>query len=338
VTPEQFAARRREGWSELERRLGQARRGALRSVSATDLERLGLLYRHAASDLAIARRDFPDHPVTEYLNALCGRVHPLLHRGVPLRPSALPAFYATGLPRAVRLAAPYVAASLALSLVGVIAGWLAVRLRPDVAATLIPDSLFDRMARGEAHGGLGDAPLAASFIIQNNIRVALLCFVGGAFLGIPTALTLLANGWMLGTIGAAIHRDGFDARFWALIVPHGVIELSVIVLAGATGLMLGDAVLRPGLLRRSDALAGAARRAVGLAVGAASLLVVAGCLEGFVSPSDLPIAAKYAIGAATALLLYGWLVLAGRRRRQPGPRLELSSPSPSAPGPGSAPP
>jgi uncharacterized membrane protein SpoIIM required for sporulation len=328
VTAEQFAARRQEGWAELERRVGQARRGALRSIPAADLERFGVLYRHAASDLAIARRDFPDDPVTDYLNSLCGRAHPLLYRGTPLRLSALPAFYAAGLPRVVRRAGPYVAASLALTVVGVIAGWLAVLRRPDLAATLIPDSLFDRMARGEVHGGIGDAPLTASFIIQNNIRVALICFCGGALLGIPTALTLLANGWMLGTLAAAVHRDGFDVRFWALIVPHGVIELSVIVIAGATGLMLGDAILRPGLLRRADSLAIVARFAVALAVGAASLLVVAGCLEGFVSPSDLPIPAKYAVGATTAVLLYSWLLLGGRSRPAPRPQLKLDSTSP----------
>lgn len=325
MSPEQFAARRQEAWAELERRVGQARRGALRSVSVADLERFGVLYRHAASDLAIARRDFPQHPVTEYLNGLCGRAHPLLHRGAPLRPSAVPAFYATGLPRAVRQAGPYVAASLGLSLVGVIAGWLAVWLRPDLAATLVPDSLFDRMARGEVHGGIGNAPLVASLLIQNNVRVALICFAGGALLGIPTALTLLLNGAMLGAIGSAIHRDGLDYPFWALIVPHGVVELTVIVLAGATGLMLGDAVLRPGLLRRADALSAVALRAVVLAVGAASLLVIAGCLEAYVSPSALPAPGKYAVGATNAVLLYSWLLLAGRPGHGARPMLDLNS-------------
>jgi len=326
VTADQFAASRRAGWSEPEQRLGQARRGALRSVPAADLERFGVLYRRAASDLAIARRDFPDHPVTVYLNSLCGLAHPLLYRGAPLRPSALPAFYATGLPRAVRKAGPYVIASLVLSLVGVLAGWLAVRLRPDLAATLIPDSLFDKMARGEVQGGVGDAPLTASFLIQNNVRVALICFATGPALGIPTALTLLANGWMLGTLAAAVHRDGFDERFWALIVPHGVIELSVIVLAGATGLMLGDAILRPGLLRRVDALAAAARRSIALVLGAASLLVIAGLLEAYVSPSGLPIGAKYAVGATSAVLLYSWLLLAGRSRAPAPMGLRLDGP------------
>jgi len=316
MTADAFVAGRRAGWQELESRMAQAHRGRLRGVSPGDLERFGVLYRRASSDLAIARRDFPDDAVTEYLNDLCARAHPLLFRGSPLRPSALPQFFATGLPRIFRAAAPYVLASLGFTLVGFLAGWLAVSLRPDIASTLIPNSYFDKMARGEVPPGLPDAPFDASYIITNNIRVALIAFAGGVLLGIPTAAALLLNGWTLGTIAAAIHRDGLDLRFWSIIAPHGIIELSVIVFAGAAGLMLGDAILRPGLRRRTDALAAAAGRAVYLAVGMALLLVIAGLFEAFVSPQDLPEGAKYAIAAANGTWLYSWLLLSGRTARR----------------------
>ena len=123
---------------------------------------------------------------------------------------------------------------------------------------------------------------------------------------------------MLGTVAAAVRLGGYDFQFWSLIVPHGVLELSVIVISGGTGLMLGDAILRPGQLRRGEALAQVARHAVMLVLGAASLLVIAGTLEAFVSPSALPDGAKLAIGATVGVLLYSWLLLAGRnpqRRR-----------------------
>jgi uncharacterized membrane protein SpoIIM required for sporulation len=328
VSVDTFVLRRQQGWQELERCVAAARGGALRDVSARDLERFGILYRRTVSDLAIARRDYPDEEITYYLNGLCARAHPLLYRGSPLRLGSLPSFYATGLPRAFRAAKPYVLASLGLSMLGVLAGWLAVALRPDLAATLIPHSLFDQMARGEVPtGGLDNAGFTAGFIIQNNIRVALLCFAGGALLGLPTVYVLLVNGWTLGTLAAAVHRDGFDVSFWSFIVPHGVIELSVIIFAGATGMMLGDAVLRPGLLSRADSLSRVAGRAVQLAVGAASLLVIAGLLESYVSPTTLPQSAKYLIGGASAVLLYSWLLLAGRpRRTQPQLSLERIAP------------
>ena len=316
MTLERFVAERRTRWAELEAAVKRARRGRLRGTPAEEIERFGLLLRHSASDLAIARRDYPDAEVTAYLNALCARAHPLLYRGTPMRLSSIPAFYARGLPRAFRAARPYILASLALMAIGFIAGFVALYLRPDLRSALVPQSLFDQMARGQIQANVPDAPLAASFIIQNNIRVALVCFAGGVLLGLPTAFVLLVNGWMLGTIAAAVHEGGYDLAFWSLIVPHGVIELSVIVIAGGTGLMLGASILRPGHPSRADALGGAARRAAVLALGIATLLIVAGTLEAFVSPSTLPGAAKLAIGAVTGLLLYSWLLRGGREPRR----------------------
>jgi uncharacterized membrane protein SpoIIM required for sporulation len=321
VSIDAFIAERQSRWAALEAAIKTAKRGRLRSQSASEIERFGLLLRQTSSDLAIARRDHPDAPITEYLNTLCARAHPLLYRGRPWRVGSIGPFFATALPRSFRAAWPYIVASLGLMVIGFIAGWLAVDLRPDLRASLVPPSLFDEMARGQIGTGVQDAPFAAAFIIQNNIRVALICFAGGMLIGIPTALVLLTNGWMLGTVAAAVRLGGYDYQFWSLIVPHGVLELSVIVISGGTGLMLGDAILRPGQLRRADALARVAVRAVMLVLGAASLLIIAGSLETFVSPSALPDGVKLAIGGVVGVLLYSWLILAGR---SPGRRRQLS--------------
>jgi uncharacterized membrane protein SpoIIM required for sporulation len=316
VSLDAFIAERQARWSALEAAIKTAKRGRLRTQSASDIERFGLLLRQTSSDLAIARRDHPDAPITEYLNTLCARAHPLLYRGGPWRVGSVGPFFATALPRSFRAAWPYILASLALMVIGFIAGWVAVYVRPDLRASLVPPSLFDEMARGQIGTGVQDAPFAAAFIIQNNIRVALICFAGGMLLGIPTVLVLLTNGWMLGTVAAAVHLGGYDYQFWSLIVPHGVLELSVIVISGGTGLMLGAAILRPGQLRRGEALARVAVRAVLLVLGAASLLIIAGTLETFVSPSALPDGLKLATGGLVGVLLYSWLLLAGRTSRR----------------------
>jgi uncharacterized membrane protein SpoIIM required for sporulation len=316
VSLDTFIAERSSRWAALEAAIKTAKRGRLRSQSAGDIERFGLLLRQTSSDLAIARRDHPDAPITEYLNTLCARAHPLLYRGRPWRLGSIGPFFATALPRSFRAAWPYIVASLALLVIGFIAGWVAVDLRPDLRASLVPQSLFDEMARGQIGTGVQDAPFAAAFIIQNNIRVALICFAGGMLLGIPTALVLLTNGWMLGTVAAAVRLGGYDYQFWSLIVPHGILELSVIVISGGTGLMLGDAILRPGQLRRTDSLARVAVQAVLLALGAATLLIIAGTLEAFVSPSSLPDGVKLGVGGTVGVLLYSWLLLAGRAPRR----------------------
>jgi len=315
VTVDAFIATRSQRWTQLETMLRRSRRGRLRDIAAADLERFGALYREAASDLAIARRDFPDDDVTTYLNDLCARAYPLLYRSPPLRPGDLARWFAVGIPRAFRARRLYVLLSVALLVAGAVAGWLAVDLRPDLRASLIPQSGFDQLARGQV-SALPSAPLLGTVIITNNIKVAAVCFLGGALAGLPTAFIIAANGWMLGTIAAAVHQGGYDLAFWSLIVPHGVLELSIIVIAGAAGLSVGDAILRPGLLSRGEAFSRAARGSLGLAAGSASLLVVSGILEAYVSPSGLPAWAKLLIGAAGGTVLYSWLLLAGRSRRE----------------------
>jgi len=318
VTVEEFVARRQASWQELETSIARARRGSLRNLSAADLERFGMLYRRAAGDLAIAARDFPQQPVTEYLNGLVTRAHPLLYRGPSPRLGRVLSFYAVELPRAVRAARTYLLISFGIFVLGALAGWLTVLLRPDLVATLVPPQVLDQASQGH----LGNetlkqfAPALAAFIIQNNIVVSFACLASGIGLGIPTAYILASNGWTLGTLGAAVHQAGYDAGFWALIVPHGAIELSVIFIAGAAGLMIGDSLLRPGLLRRMDSLTRAAARALVLAVGAAPLLVIAGLIESFVTPSDAAVGTKLAVGAITGTLLWSWLLLAGRSRHR----------------------
>lgn len=322
MTVDQFTARRRPVWLELETAITRAS-GGLRTMPATDLERFGVLYRHAASDLAIAARDFPDDQVTTYLNGLCSRAHPLLYRGRAASAVDVVGFYTRDLPRLWRASSRYVLSSLLLLLVGFIAGWLAVRLRPDLAPSLVPSSLFDEMARGKVGAQVDDRGAIAVGIFVNNIKVALICFVGGIVIGLPTVLILVSNGWVLGTLAAAIHEGGYDYAFWSLILPHGVMELSVIVFAGASGLMVGDAILRPGLLRRGDALSEAGVRSLKFALGVASLLPICGLIEAFISPSVLPAPAKLMVAAATGIALYSWLLLAGRERQAPPPLLTL---------------
>jgi uncharacterized membrane protein SpoIIM required for sporulation len=330
MTLDAFVAARKDRWADLEAMLRRSRRGRLRDIPATELERFGLLYREAASDLAIARRDFPHDNVATYLNDLCARAHPMLYRSRPMHPGQMLRWFVVGIPRAFRERRRYVLLSLGIMVAGVVAGWLAVDLRPDLRTSLVPQSGFDQLARGQV-GSLPSAPLLGTVIITNNIKVAAICFLGGFAAGVPTAFFLAANGWMLGTITAAVHQGGYDVAFWSLIVPHGVLELSILIISGAAGLCVGDALLRPGLLRRGEAFTRAARGTLGLAAGSASLLVVSGILEAYVSPSNLPDWAKLVIGAAVGAALYSWLLLVGRGRRHPrGVHLDTAAAGPFA--------
>ncbi|GAC1396746.1 MAG: stage II sporulation protein M [Chloroflexota bacterium] len=277
----------------------------------------GALYRQAAADLALAQREYPHAEITRYLNSLVARAHPYVYRSELLDLGRLVAFYRTALPQAAREASPYILASFLISLLAAGVSFAVTVTHPDAAAILLPagserivDLIKHHQLWMDVPGGTNSA--VASFIMTNNIRVALMAFAGGVLLGLVTVYILVVNGLMLGTVAGLCQAYGLSLGLWSFIAPHGVIELSMIFVAGGAGLMLGWAVLRPGLRRRQDALAVAARRAVLLLFGVVPLLVVAGTLEGFVSPSPLPAVLKFGVGLLTGLVLAGYATT-GRR-------------------------
>jgi uncharacterized membrane protein SpoIIM required for sporulation len=180
----------------------------------------------------------------------------------------------------------------------------------------IEDRIQDIRDKREWWNDLNDGNAAgASMIMTNNIRVTILAFAGGTLLGIFTLYLLAQNGLMLGIIAGAAQSLGFATNLWGFVAAHGTLELSAIFIAGGAGMQLGWAIIRPGLLTRRAALVQASRRAALLLLGCIPILVIAGTIEGFLSPSSLPLAVKLIVSAGSGVLLYSYLLLAGR-----GPR------------------
>src|SRR5207253_6640310 len=154
--------------------------------------------------------------------------------------------------------------------------------------------------------------IGSSQIFTNNIRVTFYAFALGAMFGVGTLYILAFNGAMFGAILALTYRAGFGNDLLTFVVGHGVIELSCIFIAGGAGLLIGAALLMPGNLTRGDALKSRGMEAVRLIVGCIPLLVVAGIIEGFISPAPIKPMIKISIGVLTGFALYSYLLLAGR--------------------------
>jgi uncharacterized membrane protein SpoIIM required for sporulation len=310
-----FTAGRRATWSELERLLERGEGNGLRSFTAEDIEALGRTYRQVVSDLAIAQRDFPDDQLTLWLNGLAARAHLRLYRSPPPSWRAFGAFFWTDFARRFRAAGPYLAVSAVLLFGPALVAYLGALFDPTLREALVPERLRLVMASGRTWTDMEPAmrPAMATVIFTNNIRVAFLAFAGGVLFGLGTVYVLIGNGLLLGGVLGAAQFYGVSTLLLGFVSPHGYLELTCIVIAGAAGLMLGDALLRPRFLRRRDALARAARDAVELVGGAAPVLVVAGLIEGFVSPSDLPLEVRLAIGPFAGAVLCGLLFTVGRK-------------------------
>ena len=299
--------------------LTTADRRGLRALAANDLTELGRLYRWATSDLAYAEGHRFDPSLRAYLNRLTARAHGYVYGAErPGVQNRFRHFFTHGFPSEVRRSKWYVLACAALfASSAVLAYWLVI-VKPVNAYALLPAELI-----GPLHGSLHDtnfkfdhdlAPAVSSFIMTNNIRIAIGSFAGGALLALPTLYLLLFNGLMVGGTGALYTNAGYGYDFWATIAPHGCIELTSIVISAAAGTMLAAAVVNPGRLRRIDALKQNARRAGVLILGVCCMLVVAGSIEGFFSPLRFPPQVRLAVGAATIVLMIAYFGFAGRER------------------------
>jgi uncharacterized membrane protein SpoIIM required for sporulation len=319
-----FTASRQPRWAELEGLLARSEGNGLRSFNADQIEAFASAYRQVVSDLALAQRDFPDDQLTLWLNGLASRAHLRLYRAPAPSWRRFGRFFWTDFARRFRAARPYLLISALLLFGPAALAYVGALLEPTLRDALVPASLRQVMSSGRTWTDIQPAlrPGMATLIFTNNIQVSFLAFAGGVLFGLGTAYVLVTNGLLLGGVLGAAQFYGVAPLVWSFISPHGYLELTCIVIAGAAGLMLGDALLRPGLQLRREALARSARHAVELAVGAAPVLVVAGLIEGFVSPSDLAIPVKLAFGPVAGLALYSLLLTVGRR-----PMLDCNSPT-----------
>ncbi|MGC2334001.1 MAG: stage II sporulation protein M [Candidatus Acidiferrales bacterium] len=300
--------KRRPYWARIDELIARSGRNGVRALTHSELQELALLYRQTASDLATIREDASSRNLTHYLNQLLGRAHNLIYMGRRSRTGGIISFYRDTFPEIFHETLPYTFTAFAIFFALAAAGMMMAIVDPRFQEYLLGSAMMDTIAKRQmwTHSLITVKPLASSAIMTNNLTVSFTTFALGVTAGIGTVWMLALNGLLLGVVTAACWQAGMIDKLYSFVAPHGVLELPAIFIAGGAGLLLAKGLLFPGNLPLKDSIAFEGGRAIRLVLGIIPMLIVAGTIEGFVSPSDLPIPLKYTLagGLFVLLLLY----------------------------------
>jgi uncharacterized membrane protein SpoIIM required for sporulation len=308
---QRFLTEREPAWAELEALLARAGTRPER-LAPEDLLRTGRLYRAAAADLALARRAFASDPVTRRLEALVLRGRQTVYADETPRRSVW-RFLATDYWGRVYEHRWLLALAAALLLVPQVLAAVWALDDPAAAVGVVPSEFAGAAEPGTGPGALTPDAQAglSSAIFTNNIQVSFVAVAGGLAFGLGTVAILLFNAVFLGAIEGLAIGGGQAARLFELIIPHGVLEESCIVVAGAAGLRIGRSLLEPGVLTRAQSLRTQARPAMETVLGTMPWLVLAGLVEGFVTGSLPGLGSAIAVGVGLAAVFWALVLWRG---------------------------
>lgn len=306
-------------WIAFAARLAEAQRRGLKALGETGVRDFVAEYRALSVDLARLQTAARGQAGEElfYLGRLVAGAHNLLYRERRSRLSDVLRFIAVDVPVEVRRSVLPIGIAAAFLFGPAVIAYMAVVRNPAVAPVFIPTGMLDRAEDGvqrakREEGYIPDPqmlrPVMASQIISNNVQVTIAVFAFGITAGLGTLLLLLLNGVSLGGVLGLYQSKGILPLLLAFVAPHGVLELSAVCIAGGAGLLIAAALVLPGDRTRRVALADNSRRAMRLIAASTLFLIVAGSLEGLVSPIPYwPLTLKLVVSALTAIAMYVYL-------------------------------
>ena len=297
--------KRRPYWARIDELLTRAGRAGVRNLTHPELQELALLYRQTASDLATLREDASSRNLAHYLNQLLGRAHNLIYMGRKSRPAGILRFYRETFPQIFHDTFAYTATACAIFWVLAAAGAMVAITNPGFQRLVLGPDMMATIERRQmwTHSIVTIKPVASSAIMTNNLSVSFTTFALGITAGLGTIWMLAFNGLLFGVVSAACWQAGMLNQLMSFVAPHGVIELPAIFIAGGGGLLIAKGLLFPDPLPRRASLVREGSRAVRLVLGIIPMLIVAGTIEGFLSPSNVSVALKYSVAAGMSCLL-----------------------------------
>lgn len=299
-------------WDRLEALLdGPA--GQPRGIDEDHIAELVRAYQRTSAHLSHAR-SLGDDSLVAALSGLTGRANAVIYGTRPRTLRGLARFFADTFPAAVWRLRYHIVVSAALFVLPAVGLAMWISGSPSALEAVAPDALREAYVAEDFEEYYSSAPASvfASQVTTNNIQVAALAFAAGVLLCLPTAFILVVNGASLGGAAGLFAAADQMEKFWGLILPHGLLEVTAVVVAGAAGLCLGWAIIDPGDRSRGEALVEEGRRAVAVVIGLVLAFCVAGLIEGFITGSTLPTWARVGTGVVAQVAFCCYAVIRGR--------------------------
>ncbi|HNJ97098.1 MAG TPA: stage II sporulation protein M [Ilumatobacteraceae bacterium] len=304
-----FVAAHQGAWWRLQQLTQQAR--SITRVSPDELDELVNLYQHVGAHLALARVQYAaDTSLVNRLTLLVGDAHGVLYgqRDPEVRRGILH-FVTVTYPAAIYALRRYIAVAALLTFVPWAAMQVWLSISPQAFDVIAPDAATDQYINQDFEDYYSNQPSQdfATQVFLNNVRVGFLAFAAGILLCVITAALLVWNGANGGVAGGLFTHVGQADKFWGLILPHGMLELSAVVVAA--GLRIGWSLIAPGDRPRLHALTEEARRTGSVLVGLVAAFLLAALVEGFVTGKPWPTSVRIGIGVFVFLLFWGATIM-----------------------------
>ena len=311
VDVDQFIRRNQPTWEHLNESVKRvSSRRKKNRLSGPELDDVIHTYQRVSSHLSYSRTWYGDAPVTARLTDLVGKARAAIYGPGERSGNAFAAFFTKDFPSAVWRARKFIAIAAVVLLAPAIYVGVWMTFSDAALDAAAPSALRESYVQQDFADYYSSQPAAqfSTKVLVNNIQVSFLAYALGVFAGIGTVVVLIANGLGVGQAGGLFHAAGEAPRFWGLILPHGLLELTAVCVAGGAGLQLGWAMISPGDRSRSAAVADEGRRSVPIVIGLVLVFITAGLIEGFVTPSALPTWTRVGIGILVegAFLLYAF--------------------------------
>jgi uncharacterized membrane protein SpoIIM required for sporulation len=305
-------------------RLEQLVRGG--SLSGRESDELVDLYQQVATHLSVVRTSAPDPSLVAHLSSLLAKAR---NKAVGTRVSSwrgFAGFFTERFPAALYRLRFWWLGCLAGNVVVTAVMMLWLLDHPNVEQSLFTPDEVDQLVNNDIEGYYSTYA-ASHFALQvwiNNAWVTALCIAFG-ILGLPVLYLLYNNVANLAVLGSLMIRHDRGQLFWGLILPHGLLELTAVFVAGGVGLRLFWSWIEPGELTRTQSIAREGRTAGTVSLGLVVVLMVSGAIEGFVTPSGLPTWARVGIGVVAELAFLAYVFVLGRQAHDRGATGDVDS-------------